>query len=106
VTKQYTPDRWVICKTGRYYYLFTGWSGSYLYGASWRRSTYITGVRFIDGAYYFSCFSGSLYQCHGNAYGILGSLAPLITNRTDIEILPESTNWLELDWNLVESNQT
>ena len=47
----YTPDSWVIVKIqsekyGTIYKVLAGWSGSYLYGASWKLSSGI--VTFED----------------------------------------------------------
>ena len=62
----YTPDSWVIVKIQyeKYetiYKVLAGWSGSYLYGASWKMSSGI--VTFEDkGEYYESLQdSGSTY---------------------------------------------
>ena len=62
----YTPDSWVIVKIQyeKYetiYKVLAGWSGSYLYGASWKLSSGI--VTFEDkGKYYESLQdSGSTY---------------------------------------------
>ena len=62
----YTPDSWVIAKIqsekyGTIYKVLVGWSGSYLYGASWKLSSGI--VTFEDkGEHYESLQdSGSTY---------------------------------------------
>ncbi len=45
----YTPDRWVIVDWGNPgLAIISGWGGSYLYGASWRRSSVITHVQRED----------------------------------------------------------
>lgn len=63
---KYTPDSWVIVriqyeKYETIYKVLAGWSGSYLYGASWKLSSGI--VTFEDkGKYYESLQdSGSTY---------------------------------------------
>ena len=63
---KYTPDSWVVVKiqSEKYetiYKVLAGWSGSYLYGASWKMSSGI--VTFEDkGEYYESLQdSGSTY---------------------------------------------
>ena len=65
----YTPDSWVIVKIqsekyGTIYKVLAGWSGSYLYGASWKLSSGI--VTFEDkGKYYESLQdSGSTYMLY------------------------------------------
>ena len=65
----YTPDSWVIVKIqsekyGTIYKVLAGWSGSYLYGASWKLSSGI--VAFEDkGEHYESLQdSGSTYMLY------------------------------------------
>ena len=65
----YTPDSWVIVKIqsetyGTLHKVLAGWSGSYLYGASWKLSSGI--VTFEDkGEHYESLQdSGSTYVLH------------------------------------------
>ena len=65
----YTPDSWVIVriqyeKYETIYKVLAGWSGSYLYGASWKLSSGI--VTFEDkGKYYESLQdSGSTYMLY------------------------------------------
>ena len=65
----YTPDSWVIVKIqsekyGTIYKVLAGWSGSYLYGASWKLSSGI--VTFEDkGEHYESLQdSGSTYMLY------------------------------------------
>ena len=65
----YTPDSWVIVKiqSEKYetiYKVLAGWSGSYLYGASWKLSSGI--VTFEDkGEHYESLQdSGSTYMLY------------------------------------------
>ncbi len=62
----YTPDSWVIVKIQyeKYetiYKVLAGWSGSYLYGASWKLSSGI--VTFEDKELYYESLqdSGSTY---------------------------------------------
>lgn len=66
---EYTPDSWVIVKIqseqyGTIYKVLAGWSGSYLYGDSWKLSSGI--VTFVDtGSYYESLQdSGSVYMLY------------------------------------------
>ena len=65
----YTPDTWVILLVdypdyGKIHKVFAGWSGSYLYGASWKLSSGI--VTFEDmGEHYESLQdSGSTYTLY------------------------------------------
>ena len=66
---EYTPDSWVIVKIqseqhGTIYKVLAGWSGSYLYGDSWKLSSGI--VTLVDtGSYYDSLQdSGSVYMLY------------------------------------------
>jgi hypothetical protein len=79
-----------------------GWSGGYLYGDSWRVNSGIKSVEYDDGYYKFFGFSGSVYDCHENAYGqkmcnSLG-LQQIIRacelSNSECEILDEDTDWL------------
>lgn len=66
---KYTPDSWVIVKIqsktyGTLYKVLAGWSGSYLYGASWKISSGIVTLE-DKGEYYESLQdSGSTYTLY------------------------------------------
>ena len=73
----YTPDSWVIVKiqSEKYetiYKVLAGWSGSYLYGASWKMSSGI--VTFEDkGEHYESLQdSGSTYVLYKSSERMSG----------------------------------
>lgn len=80
----YTPDHWVVLEmkygdeTIRK--IFSGWSGSYLYGASWKLSSGITKVNEFEDRYEFENFSGSLYVCRKNAYGMSGYMMSVFSS--------------------------
>lgn len=106
----YRPDRWLVVKltnsdNNSHYRVFACWSGGYLDGDSWKLNSGITKVTLVDDCYEFEGSSGSLYRCHVNAQGITGYgsgvLSSLIENSKDkgitIEILPETTDYLELE---------
>jgi hypothetical protein len=106
----YTPDTWAMLKfthEGKTFYkVLAGWGGSYLYGASWKLNSGVTKVE-TDGDYYlFSGYSGSVYQCHKNGYGLSGYTAGILQNfqdqvkdtETTIELMPEETDWSTLDF--------
>jgi hypothetical protein len=64
----YTPDHWAIIKltikaTGKYYFrIMAGWSGSYMYGSSWKLSSGV--VTFDDCETHWNSkqSSGSIYR--------------------------------------------
>ena len=77
---KYTPDSWVIVRIqsktyGTLYKVLAGWSGSYLYGASWKLSSGI--VTFEDkGEHYESLQdSGSTYVLHKSSERMSGIMA-------------------------------
>ena len=86
----YTPDTWVMVKITYkgedIYKILAGWSGSYLYGSSWKLNSGVTKVE-LEGDYYsFYGHSGSVYQCHKNAYGFSGYTSQVYSNLVkDIE---------------------
>ena len=65
---QYEPDNWVIVKIpniegGHFYKVVAGWSGSYLYGDSWRVNSGITSIDDLGEYYLILGVSGSVYKC-------------------------------------------
>ena len=76
----YTPDSWVIVKIqsenyGTIHKVLAGWSGSYLYGASWKLSSGI--ATFEDkGEHYESLQdSGSTYVLYKSSERMSGIMA-------------------------------
>ena len=106
----YTPDRWVIVKITtpkeRLYKVFASWSGSYTGSDSWKMNSGITQARLVDDRWEFSGYSGSVYSCHKESYGVGGYngnvLQNFINKATEIdaviEIMPGDTNWSNLDY--------
>lgn len=123
---KYTPDRWVVIKITHpnrpsHYRVFGSWYGGYLAGDSWRMNSGITKVTYddvrpdgkesnenwTDSGYLFQGSSGSLYHCMYGAYGLSGygtqvllslTKESLANDGTVIEILPEQTNFMELNY--------
>lgn len=71
---EYNPDKWVIVelKTPKetLYKVLASWYGGYLDGDSWKLSSGIQNVTRIENGYAFHNFSGSVYNCHKEAYGM------------------------------------
>jgi len=76
----YNPDRWAIIEidnpaddrktTEKVYKVFGGWYGGYAYGDSWRMNSGITKI-VKDGEYFhFHGYTGSVYTCHKDSYGM------------------------------------
>ena len=111
VMSEYTPDNWVVLKIkeGKYdrgfYKVLAGWSGGYLDGDAWRMNSGITGVEKQAHLYGFYGSSGSVYWCHQGAYrltmangGVYNSLKENEAFEGQITLMPEDTNWFEVEW--------
>ena len=106
---EYVPDRWVVIKItpaegDPHYRVFASFYGGYLNGDSWKMNSGITSVEETEKDYLFSGSSGSCYRCSKDAYG-MSSYSASILNQLIKENagiisgeLPETTNWMELDY--------
>jgi hypothetical protein len=107
----YIPDKWVVVKitsrnTTPVYKVFASWYGGWAGSDSWKLNSGITKTTLEGFVYSFEGSSGSVYECHKDTYGTnmfgAGVLQGMITNAEKrgviIEILPEDTNFLELDY--------
>lgn len=108
---EYIPDKWVIVKISSDKYptmhkVFACWYGGWAGSDSWKLNSGITKVTLEGYVYSFEGASGSTYECHTDCYGTNmyghGVLDNMITNAAKngitIEILPDDTNWLELNY--------
>ena len=106
----YTPDCWVVVKitgpdTPPIHKVFACWYGGYLSGDSWKLNSGITRAYEDGNCFMFDGSSGSTYACPKSQYGTNmyggGVLQNMIVkaekNGVTIEILPEETNWLEIN---------
>ena len=100
----YTPDKWLVVKitgpdTPPVHKVFACWYGGYLGSDSWKLNSGIT--KMVENG-----SSGSTYACHKATYGAssygYGILENMVTkalaNNITIEVLPEETNWLEINY--------
>jgi hypothetical protein len=103
----YTPDRWVVVKITApnvlLYKVFACWYGGYIGSDSWQFNSGIKSVEEDESYFMFNGYSGSVYRCHKNSYGTNGYGGRVLQNFIDkadykIEILPENTNWRELNY--------
>lgn len=107
----YTPDRWVVVKITApnvlLYKVFAFWYGGYASADSWKINSGITKVTEKDNQYFFEGYSGSVYGCHKESYGtnfygesVLNRFieAAAKTGESKIEMLPEDTNFLEINY--------
>lgn len=99
---QYIPDRWVVVKINNggetFFKVLAGWSGSYLYGSSWRLNSGIIKVEEEEDSYHFNGHSKSSYLCHKDAYGITGDMAQILGQLEDkfgdrVSLMPRDTDW-------------
>jgi hypothetical protein len=71
------PDKWVvigITKKGQTVYkIFGSCAGGYLDGDSWKLNSGIESLTEDDNNYYFKGYSGSVYKCNKNHYGVATS---------------------------------
>lgn len=103
---EYTPDFWLILriqpKNGKHHYrVFGTWSGSYLYGASWRMNSGIIKVEKEGDHYLFYGTSGSVYRCHVKGYGVHHYGASVLQESIDTGRcvrMDENTDWLNFKW--------
>ena len=108
---EYRPDKWVVVKISSdkhppVHKVFACWYGGYAGSDSWKLNSGITKATLEGYVYSFEGSSGSVYECHEDCYGTNaygGSvLANMISNAANngitIEVLPEETNWLEINY--------
>ena len=104
----YTPDNWVILKIkgdDPHYRVLAGWSGGYTTGDSWRMNSGITKVEETENSYLFYGSSGSCYKCRKSSYTLRMNNAHVWAQLQEIhgdkiELMPEFTNWIEIDWRI------
>ena len=107
----YNPDKWVVVKITQkdlspIYKVFACWYGGYTGSDSWRLNSGIAKVSIEDSIFCFEGISGSYYECNKDSYGTnaygLEVISRMIENakfnEISIEILPEETNWLEINY--------
>jgi hypothetical protein len=107
----YNPDKWLIVKitgpdTPPVHKVFACWYGGYLGSDSWKLNSGITRAYEESHCFMFDGSSGSTYACHKATYGAssygYGVLENMVTkalaNNITIEVLPEETNWLEINY--------
>lgn len=105
---EYTPDRWAILELkgdNPHYRVLGGWSGSYLYGGSWRLNSGITRHEFEGDCWKFYGSSGSLYRCHADSYGMNTASVGTYNQMKDLHgnsvRLLEDQEWVKDGWNWI-----
>ena len=107
----YTPDKWVILKINYedkiIYKVFASWYGGYMSSDSWQLNSGIVAVELNEhGFYNFTGYSGSVYQCHEDLYGLSAYSSAVLEDimyraTTKIEILDSYDNFLDLDYDVL-----
>lgn len=110
MASEYEPDSWVVIKMTHkdktFYKVLGGWSGSYIYGSSWRLNSGIERVEIgEDNRYHFIGASGSLYKCFPEMYGLRSSTFGVFdsmknTYPDQVEILPDC-DWTKFDFGVM-----
>lgn len=108
---EYVPDKWVVVKiTGNghlpIHKVFACWYGGWAGSDSWKLNSGITRAYEEGHCFMFDGSSGSTYVCHKSHYGTNGYGAGVLQNMivnaekngVIIQILPEDTNWLEINY--------
>jgi hypothetical protein len=103
---EYTCDNWVVIKMKGdepHYRLLVGTSGGYLDGDSWRMNSGIERVERIGDYYAFHGFSGSVYECHVDSYGLRMNNSHIYTQLSEhysemITLMDESTEWEKIEY--------
>ena len=107
----YSPDKWVIIKitssVGIHYRVFASWYGGYAGSDSWKMNSGITHVTESGDCWEFHGVSKSIYRCSKYVYGTSGYSGGVLGNYMQaaadsdsikIELLDESTDWVNFDW--------
>lgn len=105
---EYYPDKWVVVKIGseNLHKVFASWYGGYLGSDTWRLNSGIAKVIKLGDVYFFEGYSGSIYECRESNYGFTGYGALMLDGIIDeaaekgiiLKILPEETNWMEINY--------
>lgn len=91
-----TPDKWMLVRiTGAtpHWRIFATWSGGYTQGDSWRLNSGISRVEDKDEYFDFIGYSGSLYRCFKNSYGVTAYGIDVLN-----DLVSKSTGFMEPVW--------
>jgi len=106
----YRPDKWLMVQLTNkdnesHYRIFACWYGGYTGSDSWKLNSGVTKIIEDERSYYFKGSSGSVYDCSKRSYGISGygdgvlkKLIEKSKNTVSIEILPEETSFMKLNY--------
>ena len=88
------PYQWVLLKLpNNFYKIFAIWQGGYLKDFNWRINSGIKSVEQNEDYYFFCGYSGSIYKCKKESYGIGLLEANLLLNKiireTNIQLIKQ-----------------
>jgi len=76
---KYTPNRWVVLEVNNgietVNKVFAGWYGGYLSGDEWKLNSGNVKEEEFDDRWEFTGYSGSVYVCYKERYGMSGYMA-------------------------------
>ena len=81
----YTPDRWVVLEfngpsmSEPVHKVFAGWYGGFTSGESWKLNSGIVKTKRNGKRWDFEGYSGSLYRCHEQGYGMSGYMTNVLS---------------------------
>jgi hypothetical protein len=67
------PEQWILLEVKSdepHYRVFASWAGGYITGDTWKLNSGILGVNNLGEYYDFIGYSGSVYRCHKDSYGV------------------------------------
>jgi hypothetical protein len=106
----YYPDEWLVIriKPTNIYRVFASWYSGYTLGDSWRINSGVTNVIMNNECYYFRSYSGSIYVCRKDYYGVspYGSraLSGIIENirglDMEVGIMHRNTDFMSVKYSL------
>ena len=86
MSRDYTPDSWVLVELERGSEKITkvlaGWYGGYTWGDSWKLSSGVEKVEKEGNVYKFTNYSGSVYICHEGAERLSGMTSGVLATFT------------------------
>lgn len=110
---EYNPDRWVMLKFDNkgevIYKVLATFYGGFTTGDSWKLNSGVTKVEEDGDFYLFSGYSGSVYRCHKQSYGMGGYTSSVYMSfqkqveeaeGVTMELMPEETNFSEIDYGI------
>ena len=109
---EYTPDSWTIIKLTNestnktHYRVLCSWSGSYLWGSSWKISSGVESVEDLGDFYRMPQTSGSVYLLYKTQERMSGQMSNILAyyqeqeNESGLEIKDMAIEQFLVEWKL------